>query len=260
MMDMTGFAQLPAQLLGLEPGALALVVLTALLIGFSKTGIGGVVMIVVPLMAATFGGKTSTGIILPMLITGDIFAVAYYHRHADWPGIRRLLPWVLAGLGLGLAVGNLIDDRQFTLLIAISLMICLGILVAMELRAGQLRVPEGQWFYALIGMIAGLTTMIGNVAGPIFAVYLLARRFDKHGFLGTSAWFFMIVNVTKLPLQVFFWGNITLNTALLSAAMIPFVLVGAILGAMVIKRIPEKPFRWLVIVMTAIAIVRLIFF
>jgi uncharacterized membrane protein YfcA len=249
-----------AQLLGLEPWSLGLVIVTAVLIGFSKTGIGGVVMVVVPLMAATFGGKMSTGIILPMLITGDIFAVAYYHRHADWPGIRRLLPWVLAGLLLGLLVGNLIDDQQFTLLIAVSLLICLAILVAMELRAGQLRVPDGMWFYALIGIIAGLTTMIGNVAGPIFAVYLLARRFEKQGFLGTSAWFFMIINVTKLPLQIYFWGNITMQTALLSAVMIPAVLVGAVLGAMVIKRIPEKPFRWLVIVMTAVAVVRLIFF
>ena len=256
---MMNFTQ-AAQLLGLEPWSLGLVIVTAVLIGFSKTGIGGVVMVVVPLMAATFGGKMSTGIILPMLITGDIFAVAYYHRHADWPGIRRLLPWVLAGLLLGLLVGNLIDDQQFTLLIAVSLLICLAILVAMELRAGQLRVPDGMWFYALIGIIAGLTTMIGNVAGPIFAVYLLARRFEKQGFLGTSAWFFMIINVTKLPLQIYFWGNITMQTALLSALMIPAVLVGAVLGAMVIKRIPEKPFRWLVIVMTAVAVVRLIFF
>jgi len=256
---MMNFTQ-AAQLLGLEPWSLGLVIVTAVLIGFSKTGIGGVVMVVVPLMAATFGGKMSTGIILPMLITGDIFAVAYYHRHADWPGIRRLLPWVLAGLLLGLLVGNLIDDQQFTLLIAVSLLICLAILVAMELRAGQLRVPDGMWFYALIGIIAGLTTMIGNVAGPIFAVYLLARRFEKQGFLGTSAWFFMIINVTKLPLQIYFWGNITMQTALLSALMIPAVLVGAVLGAMVIKRIPEKPFRWLVIVMTAVAIVRLIFY
>ena len=253
---MMNFTQ-AAQLLGLEPWSLGLVIVTAVLIGFSKTGIGGVVMVVVPLMAATFGGKMSTGIILPMLITGDIFAVAYYHRHADWPGIRRLLPWVLAGLLLGLLVGNLIDDQQFTLLIAVSLLICLAILVAMELRAGQLRVPDGMWFYALIGIIAGLTTMIGNVAGPIFAVYLLARRFEKQGFLGTSAWFFMIINVTKLPLQIYFWGNITMQTALLSAVMIPAVLVGAVLGAMVIKRIPEKPFRWLVIGMTSVAIVRL---
>ncbi len=246
-------------LLGVEPWQLGLIVVSALLIGFSKTGIGGVAMIAIPILAAAFGGKMSTGIILPMLITGDILAVRYYHHHADWPGIRRLLPWTMLGLLTGILVGNLIDDRQFTLLIAASLLICLVVLVVLELRSGKIVTPDGLWFYALIGTVAGFTTMIGNVAGPIFAVYLLACRYDKQRFMGTSAWFFAVINAIKLPLQIFFWGNITTQTALISALMIPAILIGAVLGVMVIKRIPEKPFRWLVIGMTAVAIVRLFF-
>jgi hypothetical protein len=246
-------------LLGVEPWQFGLIALSALLIGFSKTGIGGVVMIAIPVLAAAFGGKMSTGIILPMLITGDVLAIRYYHRHADWPGIRRLLPWTVIGLLAGILVGNLINDRQFTLLIAASLVICLAVLVVLELRAGRVATPDGLWFYALIGMVAGFTTMIGNVAGPIFAVYLLAQRYDKQRFMGTSAWFFAIINLIKLPLQIFFWGNITIQTALIAAFVIPAVLIGAVIGAMVIKRIPEKPFRWLVIGMTAVAIVRLFF-
>jgi uncharacterized membrane protein YfcA len=97
------------------------------------------------------------------------------------------------------------------------------------------------------------------VAGPIFSVYLLARRYEKQGFLGTSAWFFFLINLIKLPLQVFFWGNVTAQTGLIGAVMIPAILAGAVLGALVVRRIPEKPFRWLVIGMTAVAVVRLFF-
>ncbi len=247
------------QILGIDPWQFGLIVISALLIGFSKTGIGGVVMIAIPILALAFGGKVSTGIILPMLIAGDILAVAYYHRHADWPGIRRLLPWTVLGLLAGILVGNMINDRQFTLLIAASVMICLAVLVILELRGGKVRAPDGIWFYALIGLIAGFTTMIGNVAGPIFSVYLLARRYEKQGFLGTSAWFFFLINLIKLPLQVFFWGNVTAQTGLIGAVMIPAILAGAVLGALVVRRIPEKPFRWLVIGMTAVAVVRLFF-
>jgi len=247
------------QILGIDPWQFGLIVISALLIGFSKTGIGGVVMIAIPILALAFGGKVSTGIILPMLIAGDILAVAYYHRHADWPGIRRLLPWTVLGLLAGILVGNMINDRQFTLLIAASVMICLAVLVILELRGGKVRAPDGIWFYALIGLIAGFTTMIGNVAGPIFSVYLLARRYEKQSFLGTSAWFFFLINLIKLPLQVFFWGNVTAQTGLIGAVMIPAILAGAVLGALVVRRIPEKPFRWLVIGMTAIAVVRLFF-
>lgn len=245
--------------LGVETWQFGLIAVAALLIGFSKTGIGGVTMIAVPLLATVFGGRVSTGIILPMLITGDVLAIAYYHRHADWPGIRRLLPWTVLGLFAGIFVGNLIDDRQFSLLIALSVLICLSILIVLETRKGKLHVPDNLAFYALIGLGAGFTTMIGNVAGPIFSVYLLARRYEKNSFLGTSAWFFAIINLIKLPLQIFFWKNISIQTAVLDALMIPAVLAGAVLGAVVIKRIPEKPFRWLVIGMTAVACVRLFF-
>ena len=245
------------QFLSITPWQLELLVLTALLVGFSKTGIGGVMMVVIPFMASAFGGKLSTGIILPMLIVGDVLAVAYYRQHADWSGIRRLLPWTIIGLVAGILVGNAIDDRQFTWLIAISVLICLVVLVLLELKSGKFHAPDGLWFYALIGLVAGFTTMIGNVAGPIFAVYLLAMQYPKQRFLGTSAWFFMIINLTKLPLQIFFWGNVTAHTAMIGVLMIPAILLGAVLGVVVIRRIPEKPFRWLVIGMTGLSILRL---
>ena len=247
------------QFLGLGLGQLGLIFVSAVLIGFSKTGIGGTLMIAIPFMATAFGGRLSTGIILPMLIRADLMAVKQYHRYADWPGIRRLLPWTVTGLMAGVLVGNLINDRQFTLLIASSILICLVILVVLELRSSKFHVPEQLWFFALIGLIAGFTTMIGNVAGPIFAVYLLARRYEKQTFLGTTAWFFMIINLIKLPLQIVFWGNVTLQTGLIGVVMIPAIFVGAKLGVGVIKRIPEKPFRWVIIGMTAVSIIRLLF-
>ena len=243
---------------GIDARQFAMIVASALLVGFSKTGIGGVVMIVVPLLAMVFGGKASTGVLLPMLIIGDLFAVIHYRRDGDWIGIRRLLPWTIAGLMVGIQVGNLIDDRLFVLLIAVSVLLCLGILVVLETRGSHIRPPDGLWFFALIGLTAGFCTMIGNVGGPIFSVYLLARRYDKLGFLGTSAWYFMVVNLIKLPLQLFFWKNIGVETVLMGAAMIPAILVGAVIGALVIRRVPEKPFRWLVIGMTFVAVIRLI--
>ena len=101
--------------------------------------------------------------------------------------------------------------------------------------------------------------MAANAAGPVMALYLQLSRVEKLRFLGTSAWFFAIINLIKLPLQIFFWQNITLHTGVLALTMVPAVLIGAVLGAMVIRRIPEKPFRWLVIVMTVLATVRLFF-
>lgn len=236
-----------------------LVIIVALLIGLSKTGISGFLTLVIPILASVFGGKASTGIILPMLIVGDVFALIYYKRNAKREDIIKLLPWAFLGLLLGLIIGGYINDAQFKSLIAISVLLCLFLLVYFEIKGDQLKVPDKIWLYALVGILAGFTSMIGNAAGPIFSVYLLAKGVKKENFLGITAWFFFILNITKLPLQIFVWKNIGLQTFALTGLMIPFIAIGAVLGVVIIKRINDKVFRYLIIAMTAIISVKLFF-
>ncbi len=231
----------------------------ALAVGFSKMGLSGVMTIIIPIMASLFGGKESTGILLPILLTGDIFAVAYYRQHAQWHAIKRLLLWAGIGLILGTIVGNYVNDTQFKTILAVSVMVCVGLMIWIETKGSGFSVPDKPWFYALTGIASGFTTMIGNAAGPIMSLYLVAMGYRKNNFIGTYAWFFLIINALKIPLQVFLWHNITLNNAALAAVMIPVVALGALLGALTVKKINEKLFRYLVIVMTAIAAVRLLF-
>ena len=231
---------------------------SAFFVGFSKTGISGLMMLLIPILASVFGGKESTGLILPMLLAGDVFAVWYYHRHAEWSNIKKLLPWAFAGIISGAVVGNYINDTQFKALIAILVLICLFILIYMEKKGDSLKVPEKIWFFALTGIAAGFASMIGNAAGPIFSVYLLARGFKKNNFMGTTAWFFLIVNFTKLPFQIFYWKNVTWDTMLTAVIMVPAIAIGALIGVVIIKKINEKPFRYIIIAMTAITAVRLL--
>lgn len=235
------------------------VIFAALLIGVSKTGISGLLTLVIPILAAVFGGKASTGIILPMLIVGDVFALFYYKHNAKREDILKLLPWTFMGLIFGLIIGGYINDEQFKSLIALSVLLCLFLLIYFEKKSDQLKIPDKTWLHASVGILSGFTSMIGNAAGPIFSVYLLAKGVDKVNFLGMTAWFFFIVNVTKLPMQVFIWHNITVQTFVLTGIMIPFIGIGAVFGAFIIKRINEKAFRYLIIVMTAIVSVKLFF-
>ncbi|MEA4807225.1 sulfite exporter TauE/SafE family protein [Acetobacterium wieringae] len=235
------------------------VILAALLIGVSKTGISGLLTLVIPILAAVFGGKASTGIILPMLIVGDVFALFYYKHNAKREDILKLLPWTFMGLIFGLIIGGYINDEQFKSLIALSVLLCLFLLIYFEKKGDQLKIPDKTWLHASVGILAGFTSMIGNAAGPIFSVYLLAKGVDKVNFLGMTAWFFFIVNVTKLPMQVFIWHNITVQTFVLTGLMIPFIGIGAVFGAFIIKRINEKAFRYLIIGMTAIVALKLFF-
>ena len=79
-------------------------ILAALMVGITKTGIPGIGILVVPLMALVFGGRLSVGATLPLLIFGDIFAVLWYRRHARWDNLRSLFPWVITGILVGVGL------------------------------------------------------------------------------------------------------------------------------------------------------------
>jgi uncharacterized membrane protein YfcA len=239
----------------------ALIGVCAILSGMSKTGVPGVSMIVVPTMAMIFGGKASTGVLLPILITADLFAVIYYHRHAEWKPLLKALPWAFLGLIIALWVGTLVNDHQFKHIIALSVLFSLGLMVWNDYwrKKDNENLTDHPLFAALFGILGGFATMIGNVAGPVFAVYLLALHLPKKNFIGTTAWFFAIVNLSKLPLQYFVWNNIHKETILIDLVVIPFVMLGAFIGIKLVHLIKDQTYRWAVIVITFISAL-LIFF
>lgn len=229
----------------------------AFLVGFSKTGIGGVIMLAIPVLAGVFGGRDSTGIMLPMLLAGDVFAVCYYRSSVQWKNIFAPMPWALVGLGAGAAVGGFINDGYFKILMGIIVLVCIVILIYTEAKGQDFTVPHKSWFYITAGILSGFASMIGNAAGPIFSIYLLALGFKKNNFMSTNAWFFLIINLTKVPLQLFVWHNISIRALEISALMVPVITIGAVLGVYVLKKINEKFFRYMIIAMTAIAAIRL---
>ena len=230
-----------------------LIVLCAMLIGMSKTGVPGVSMIVVPTLALIFGGKQSTGVLLPILIMADIFAVVYYHRHAHWRHLLRALPWAMAGLVLALWIGNMVNDLQFKRMIGIIVFVSIALMIWNDYGFKTKVTADHWWFAAILGVAGGFATMIGNVAGPIFAIYLLAMHLDKRSFIGTTAWFFFIVNLSKFPLQALVWKNINFNSLTVDLLVLPAIALGALIGIFVVKRIPEKVYKWLVLVITVLS-------
>lgn len=231
----------------------ALIGLCALLIGMSKTGVPGVSMIVVPTLAMIFGGKASTGVLLPILITADLFAVSWYHRHAEWKPLLKALPWAFIGLVAALWIGQVVNDDQFKRIIAVSVLASLLLMIWNDVVNKKKNISVHPLFAPLFGILGGFATMIGNVAGPVFAIYLLALHLPKKNYIGTTAWFFAVINLTKLPLQIFVWNNISMDTFRITLLTIPFVMAGAFLGIKVVARINELTYRWAVIVVTFIS-------
>jgi uncharacterized membrane protein YfcA len=230
----------------------AAVIFGCICFGVSKTGLNGISILAVPLFAHVFGAKESTGVVLPLICFADLFAVIYYRRHAEWKYIWPLIPWALAGFALALGTDHFIStDRGFKILIGICVAAGLLVMIWNERRGAEL--PSGLWFFALFGILGGFSTMIGNAAGPILSVFLLAVRLPKESFVGTAAWFFLIVNYLKIPLQTLVWHNISLQTLSFDLFMIPFILLGIWLGILFVKKVNDKQYRIAVYAFTVIS-------
>ena len=231
----------------------------ALLVGVGKAGLSSTIIVTIPILAAIWGGRQSSGLMLLFLLTGDLFAVRVYYKGARWDEIKGLLPAALAGILLGGLTGHLINDQQFKFLIAVFVLVCLFLMLYQGYKGVDFKVPHGRIFIIVIGILSGFSSMVGNAAGPIFAVYLLAIGLNKKNYLGTGAVFFFIINLIKLPIQVFVWQSITWQLALLIALMAPLVYLGIRVGVLLIRKMNERTFRYLMIAMTFIASIRLFF-
>ena len=236
---------------------LAVLLIVALLSGMGKAGLYGAGMVSIPLMAFVFGGKDSTGILLLLLIVADFFAVVIYRRDANWKSLRQLLLAAFIGVLVATYAGSVIDDETFKRFMAIAIIICIVLMVLQETRKTS-RIPFWSGFAPAIGVAGGFTSMIGNLGAPVLALYFLAMRVPKQEFLGTAAWFFLTINLIKVPFHVVAWKTINMNTAILCLSFVPIVGLGVWLATLVVKHINEVFFRRLVITMTVISAVVLL--
>lgn len=221
------------------------------LLGMAKSGIKGIGIIIVVILAFVFGEKSSTGILLPLLISADIFAVTYYNKHAKWSFIKKLMPWMVVGVLVGVWMGNDVSEEIFKKMMAVIIIGSVLIMFFIENRK-TVNIPNNIWFSSSSGFLAGFSTMIGNLAGPISNIYFLAMRLPKNEFIGTAAWLFFIINIFKLPFHIFVWKTITRETLVLNSVMIPVIIIGFYLGVSIVKLISNINYRRLILIVTAL--------
>ncbi|RSL33342.1 sulfite exporter TauE/SafE family protein [Salibacterium salarium] len=239
---------------------IALIIGCALLIGISKTGLPTLGILVVATMASIFPARESIGIVLPMLITADIIAVTYYRRSVNWKTLLSLLPWVLGGLLIGFIVLFFIEaSRPIEIMLGIIILLMIGVQFSRE-RSGAKwmeAIPQSKWFVGVMGILAGFTTMIGNAAGPIMAIFLLAIALPKQEFIGTGAWFFLSVNLIKVPLYVGL-GLITFESITFNLWLVPAILIGTYIGIKTLPYIPQKIFNIIILLLAVFGGLRLL--
>jgi uncharacterized protein len=233
--------------------------IVGILIGIAKTAIATLGIFNITLLMQVFPAKESVGIMLPMLIAGDLFAVIYYRRSVVWKHLFSLVPWVLVGLIAGFVVLWKVNSQQLTLLLGILILILIILQICKDVVHSKItNLLDSRWFTYSMGILAGFATMIGNVSGVIMSIYLIARKLPKKEFIGTGAWFYLFVNIIKIPFYIGL-GMITSESFLFNLAIIPFIILGAYIGIIVIKHIRQNWLQKIILILGTIGAIKLIF-
>lgn len=232
--------------------------LGAFLLGIAKSGVKGIAVFIVILFVYAFEAKASTGILLPLLIGGDIFAILYYKKYAHWKYVFTLIPWMVVGVIMGTYGGNLLDESTFKTGMASLILLTTLLLFYLE-RKPLKSVPTHWGFGSSLGMLAGFTTMIGNLAGAVTNIYFLSMRLPKNVFIGTSAYVFFIINLFKIPFHIWVWETIDFASVQTSLQFFPFLGLGLFVGVKLVKKINDEGYRKLILILTGIGAIVLFF-
>lgn len=237
-----------------------LVIFCAIFIGFTKTGLPSLGILVVTILMSVFPARESVGILLPMLVIGDLFAVMYYRRNVVWKYLFNLLPWVLLGIISGYFVLEVVTSEQLKPIVGI---IVIGIIVLhlVQERLGEQfnrKLPHSLWFTSFMGIMGGFTTMVGNASGGVMAIYFLVKGLPKQEFVGTGAWFFLTVNIIKLPFYIYM-GLVNAESLTFNLWMFPIILFGAFIGVRMLHLLPQRMFQILILLFAAFGGIQLLF-
>lgn len=229
----------------------------ALLVGAAKTAVGGLGTIAVALFASVMPARESTAALLLVLLVGDLVAVATYGRHCDRRLLAHLVPGVVPGLALGAGALAVASDTTVRVGIGVVLLVLVALQLALRHRSrprpGTASPEPWSWqARAATGVGAGFATMVANAAGPVMTLYLAGQGVPMRRFLGTSAWFFLLVNLAKLP---FSWslGLLDRSQLVQAMALAPLVLLGGLVGALWVRRLRQETFEVVVLGATLVS-------
>jgi uncharacterized membrane protein YfcA len=238
--------------------------LATLIVGIGKAGFGGGVGIVaVPILTIVLPTNTVLGVLLPLLIAGDVFSLPHYWGKQSNTHTR----WLCVGATFGFVCGAVLltflqRSSDFVPILNLSVGgICLSFVLvqAYRLMGGYVpRFPEYPAAGRTAGFLAAFAATLAHAAGPLVSLYLLEQRLEKQQIVATNLLVFFWVNMAKLAIYAGL-GLVTATTLMQSLSFLPFIPMGTMLGAWLHTRIPERPFIGVLYTGAAVAAVRLIY-
>ncbi len=225
----------------LDPWFYALAIPVVVLVGVSKGGfLAGLGVLGVPLLALKIPPVTAAAIMLPILIAMDLVSVWAYRRTVHWGHLKAMLPGCVLGTAIGWATASLVSDPVIRLIIGV-----IAIAAALDWWLRMRPKVEGAGPNPLIGntvgTIAGFTSFVSHAGGPVVQTYLLPQNLPSTFYVGTTVYFFAVLNAIKVPPYLML-GQFTAANLATSAALVPIAFLSTWAGVWCVRRLPQEPF------------------
>ena len=241
-----------------DPVFWSVAVLAVFIVGLAKSGlVGSMAVVGVPLLTLIMAPREAAGVMLPLMLVMDAFAVYAYRRDIDWRNMSILLPGAVTGIVIGWTTSAIVSDHMVRLLIGIiSLIFILDAIF--PIRKKIVGKPPSKPWGVFWGGVTGFTSFVAHAGGPPFQVYVLPQRLSPSVYAATSAWFFAIVNTLKL-IPYFFLGQLSATNLEISALLVPVAIAGVLVGIVLVRRIAIEQFYRIAYVLVFLLSLKLIY-
>lgn len=270
----------------MSPVTYVAIAFAAICFGIDKSLASGAGLLSIATLTAVMPAHQASGLTLLMAICADWSAIWAYRGNVNVKSLIRLIPFVLVGICAGIwflyVADNTVMKKTIGIILAVFIAMYFITVLRKRLSAGKGgeadtarggAEPEGEgvsdaeaggraavfsWLKRIIcGLLAGFTTMVANAAGPVTSIFFLSEHLPVIRFLGTTAWFYLIVNLIKLPISIHL-GMITWEGFLSMAWTIPLIIVTVMIGRSIARRVSQETFTRLIYILSVVAVARLL--
>ncbi|MFT2111003.1 sulfite exporter TauE/SafE family protein [Marinomonas sp. 2405UD68-3] len=231
--------------------------LAGLITGFSKFSVGGMGLLIVPIIMIAFPGPEALGMLLPLYLITDVMAVFSYRSKVAWSVVWHFIPLLLLGMLLGSYVLATIDPNDFVTCLGVIMISMIGLSLYLDYHPAMFMQSKNAAYG--MGFLSGFISTVSNAAGPVLSLFLLEQKLDKQTYVSTRTWILFMVNLLKIPLFIPL-GLLTESSVIISLQGVPGLIIGAFIGYHFLKKVNPNQFKWLIRGMAFAAAVNLFLF
>jgi uncharacterized membrane protein YfcA len=235
-----------------DPVFVALVIaLLGFLIGLAKGGFNTLGALLTPVLSLVLPVSTAVGVLLPMLIVGDAFAITMYWREWDAKLVGRMLPLGIAGALIGTYLLATLSANALRIALAIFVLLLVVYKLASD-RIASLAYQPRRWHAPAVGALAGVASGMFNNGAPPFNSYLLLQKLSPRIFIATTALFFALLNLIKVP-GFLYTGVLNVQLLLSLWWVFPFIPLGIWTARWLVTHVNQQTFEWIVIALLIVS-------